>query len=877
MRARTLAPVRTVRSRGGNVITLLASQKMGREIRTESRHIEFAGAVNHEFDSMVLEYYAQPCELKLELVDQATGEIRAIRHFPDFLVIRGDGLTLEEWKPEEKLNRLQEKYPYRYEKDSDVRWYSSQIEEQLAAKGIRYRIFSEKDLPRRRVENLLHLADYFHPDVEPVCLDELARLQAVLREQGTACLAELTEQPLNFDADMLNKAIADQLVVASLDHETLTQPRRARLFRDATLRDFSLAQIQSEPLQGFQQFALDISVGARIQYENQELTISLIGEQDIVCSHGVGKSITLGRDWLIQAFEEGSIKMLNSTSSNILDLARYSEDDLKIAVRRQALLQSGDSSSGVSDRTLRRWIAKQSIARSNGANEALTLVPQTLARGNRISKLSDEQKEQIDSIFQTHWRNNKAPSYKSCYLALTTACEAAGVRCPSYPTLISHIKSQETSIDHRVRYGKRMTYQLSEFVDVLHFDTPQHGSRPFQYVHIDHTQLDIEVISSRTGKPLGRPWFSLAVDSWSRRIVGLYLTFDAPSYRTVMMVVRDMVKRYQRLPEFIVVDNGSDFIAEAFQSFMQVMGVHLRYRPAGNPRHGAILERMFGRANTEYIHNLAGNTKATKNVRMTTGKHMPVNFAVWTLEALYFGLQHWATEFYDKERHPALDCSPHEAHVRGLRESGSRPQRQILCNKDFLISTCPPADRSGVRTVNGQRGVKVNDMLYWNPEFRNQGIAGQSFPVRYDPWDASSVYVRIKERWIHAQCRSLIDLGQLTEVERKALTEEYRNHSGDVADDERSRQRLREFMQVFTPEGALESAFERQAENKSLYNQLQLSSINPVALPMKISLEQEITEVPTNTVGMSSSFNPPPLSKLPIETAEDNLPDFDTF
>jgi putative transposase len=138
MRARTLAPVRTVRSRGGNVITLLASQKMGREIRTESRHIEFAGAVNHEFDSMVLEYYAQPCELKLELVDQATGEIRAIRHFPDFLVIRGDGLTLEEWKPEEKLNRLQEKYPYRYEKGSDDRWFSSQIEEQLAAKGIRY-------------------------------------------------------------------------------------------------------------------------------------------------------------------------------------------------------------------------------------------------------------------------------------------------------------------------------------------------------------------------------------------------------------------------------------------------------------------------------------------------------------------------------------------------------------------------------------------------------------------------------------------------------------------------------------------------------------------------------------------------------------------
>jgi putative transposase len=64
-----------------------------------------------------------------------------------------------------------------------------------------------------------------------------------------------------------------------------------------------------------------------------------------------------------------------------------------------------------------------------------------------------------------------------------------------------------------------MAYQKNTFVDVLYYDTPAHGSRPFQYVHIDHTLLDIELISSRTGKPLGRPWLSLAVDAWSRRIV----------------------------------------------------------------------------------------------------------------------------------------------------------------------------------------------------------------------------------------------------------------------------------------------------------------------------------------------------------------------
>src|SRR5690606_21935997 len=132
-------------------------------------------------------------------------------------------------------------------------------------------------------------------------------------------------------------------------------------------------------------------------------------------------------------------------------------------------------------------------------------------------------------------------------------------------------------------------------------------------------QTDIELISQRTGKPLGRPWLSLAVDAFSRRVVGFYLTFDPPSYVSVMMIMRDIVRRFQRLPEMIVVDNGRDLTSGAFQSFLQVMGVHLRLRPAGQPRAGAVMERLFGTAHSQFIHNLAGNTKATKQVRMTTG------------------------------------------------------------------------------------------------------------------------------------------------------------------------------------------------------------------------------------------------------------------
>ena len=56
--------------------------------------------------------------------------------------------------------------------------------------------------------------------------------------------------------------------------------------------------------------------------------------------------------------------------------------------------------------------------------------------------------------------------------------------------------------------------------------------------HIDHTQLDIELVCSRTGRTLGRPWATLLIDATSRRILAIYLTFDEPSYRSCMMVLR---------------------------------------------------------------------------------------------------------------------------------------------------------------------------------------------------------------------------------------------------------------------------------------------------------------------------------------------------
>ena len=86
-------------------------------------------------------------------------------------------------------------------------------------------------------------------------------------------------------------------------------------------------------------------------------------------------------------------------------------------------------------------------------------------------------------------------------------------------------------------------YAHAPFYFELQATTPRHGDRPLEIGHIDHTELDIEVVCSHTGRPLGRPWMTILTDAFSRGGLSLYLTFDAPSYRSCMMILRDCVRR----------------------------------------------------------------------------------------------------------------------------------------------------------------------------------------------------------------------------------------------------------------------------------------------------------------------------------------------
>src|SRR5207247_1926116 len=84
--------------------------------------------------------------------------------------------------------------------------------------------------------------------------------------------------------------------------------------------------------------------------------------------------------------------------------------------------------------------------------------------------------------------------------------------------------------------------------------------------------LDVELVCSRTGRPLGRPWATFLTDAFSRRLLAFALGFDPPSYRACMLVLRGCVRRHQRLPQTVVVDGGAEFESVYFETLLARYG-----------------------------------------------------------------------------------------------------------------------------------------------------------------------------------------------------------------------------------------------------------------------------------------------------------------
>jgi putative transposase len=433
----------------------------------------------------------------------------------------------------------------------------------------------------------------------------------------------------------------------------------------------------------------------------------------------------------------------------------------------------GDHLSGIPARTVRLWTARFREAEQAFGDGYLGLIPRTQKRGNRQARIAERPRALMAQFIEKDYETFKQKSKYASWIALKLACEREGVAAPSYRVFLRSLRLRSRYIQALRRKGRRAAYRHEPQFWDLEMKTPRHGDRPFEVCHIDHTELDVEIRCSVTDRSLGRPWLTLLVDAFSRRTLAKCLTFDAPTYRSCMLVLRDCVKRHGRLPQTLVVDGGREFESTYFETLLARYECIKKTRPPAKPRFGSVCERFFGTTNTQFIHNLRGNTQVTRNVRQVTKSVDPKRLAVWSLRELNASLDEYLFEVYDRMDHPALGQSPREAFNRGMDMNGLRMHRMIRYDEDFLICTLPTTAKGTAKIVAG-RGVKIHHVYYWSDKFRDPELECRQVPVRYDPFDIGTAFAFSRNRWVRCHSEFYVALRGRSEKEVNLATKELR-------------------------------------------------------------------------------------------------------
>jgi putative transposase len=346
-----------------------------------------------------------------------------------------------------------------------------------------------------------------------------------------------------------------------------------------------------------------------------------------------------------------------------------------------------------------------------------------------------------DVLFEIYLQRQKR-SATAVEKAVAIRCRRAGLRAPSRGAIRRRIDRLDPEVAARHRLGEQASRRLKPAAGAM--PAPD---RPLAVVQIDHTKVDLSVVDEHRREPIGRPYLTIAIDVFSRCIVGMVVTLEAPSATSVGLCLAHMVTEKQpwldRLeikaawpmtgkPEKLHLDNASEFKGEALQRGCEQHGISLTYRPVGQPHFGGVVERVIGTM-MRVVHQLPGTTFADIGER---GSYPSEGNAALTLAEL----ERWlalAITVYHGSIHSTLRETPEARWKQAVSELGAPPT--VRNAQAFLIDFLPIICRSIGRT-----GFVVDHVSYYADALR-PWIARRDrldrFILRRDPRDLSRLWV----------------------------------------------------------------------------------------------------------------------------------------
>jgi putative transposase len=381
-------------------------------------------------------------------------------------------------------------------------------------------------------------------------------------------------------------------------------------------------------------------------------------------------------------------------------------------------LRSVSEGSGVTFRTLQRWVA-------NYKRQGLAgLVRKERTDVGERRTTSSRMREAIEGLAL-----EKPPlPLSSVHRQAKQFAQMIGEPAPTYWIVRDIVRSLPSDLRTFAQHGSR---RFGELYDLVH---RREASRPNALWQADHTQLDITLL--REDGTAGRPWLTAVIDDYSRSIAGYFLGFDPPSSLRTSLAMRQAIWRKADphwqvcgIPDVLYVDNGADFVSKHLEQVAVDLKMRLIFSTPGKPQGRGKIERFFRTVNEMFLCDLEGYTRR--------GRRKPE----LTIDQLEQRFRAFLVEVYQRTPVAEAELSPSAKWEEGgflPRIPASLEQLDLL-----LIEELRPRKvrRDGIH-FQGFRYISLTLAAY----------VGEDVTVRFDPRDMAEIRVFFKDRFL---CRAI--------------------------------------------------------------------------------------------------------------------------
>ncbi|MCP1291068.1 MULTISPECIES: hypothetical protein [unclassified Chromobacterium] len=316
--------------------------------------------------------------------------------------------------------------------------------------------------------------------------------------------------------------------------------------------------------------------------------------------------------------------------------------------------------------TVSEWWRRYRTTRS-----ILKLIPWGRPESNHQTKPGYQLFEQV--IAEVYLTDNKLPKL-AVYQRMKARTEAINqslyaqeqMKCPGRTTVYRWLEDLQQDLVDLAREGAeavRMKYRVA----IGRVKTQAILER----IEIDHTPLDIIIIDLVTGLALGRPWITVAIDQYSRMIVGFYISIGAPSANSLLQCLRRAILPKEELlsqwtdikhpwpaygiPQLVAVDNGPDLHSTGFEQACLEMSIVMLFCGSKVSWQKGAIERFIRTMSVDLIHTLPGTTFSNPQER---GDYPAEKQACLDMATLTHLLVRWIVDVYNVTPHSGIKGRP---------------------------------------------------------------------------------------------------------------------------------------------------------------------------------------------------------------------------